>query len=177
MQQAVQYPWRTPLFLSGRPTVGTLMSLCEVNYLSLLRLIPDLKRGRGEARSALAGGLDLHLEVLEQTPYTTLLRITYFFHRDGGRVRRVADPDALLRAYHDARQVEVLDLKQTVLPICNHYQSPALETKWRVNLFLGKWLTFCIRQGHRFSTATGELQPGTGGWTPLRVRDGQCLAR
>ena len=151
--QTPQYPWHTPFIVSGRPTVGALMSLCEENYRALARMIPDLPLLQGESRSRLDEGLDLNLEILEQSPYTTLLRLTYFVpYEDGGLVHRgpEPDPDALLRVYHDAGQVEVLDLRQTTLPIHNHYQSPALETKWRVSLFLSKWLAFCIRQGHRF---------------------------
>jgi uncharacterized protein YqiB (DUF1249 family) len=150
--QAPRYPWSDPFVMLGRPTVGALMSLCEENYRSLMRLVPDLKSLGGELRSAREGGLDLHLEIIEQSPYTSLLRLTYFFPHNDGQVHRipVADPDALLRVYHDAGQVEVLDLRQTILPIHRHYQYPALETKWRANLFLAKWLAYCLRQGHGF---------------------------
>lgn len=65
------------------------------------------------------------------------------------------EPNALLRAYHDAAQVEVLDLRQTVLPLYRHYGAPALEAKWRANLFLSKWLAYCLREGHVFS-ASGQ---------------------
>ncbi len=152
VMEVCQAPWRTPLVLSGRPTVGALMSLCEENYRALLRMIPDLRIIQGEMRSARPGGLDLHLEILEQTRYTTLLRLTYFFPYHDGKVHRVpeADPDALLRVYHDAGQVEVVDLLETALPIHSHYQSPALLAKWKVNLFISKWLAYCVRQGHRF---------------------------
>lgn len=156
--QIPQYRWHTPFILSGRPSVGDLMGLCEENYRALARMIPELAMVQGEARSRLDVGLDLHLEILEQAPYTTLLRLTYFVPHDDGLVHRVPepDPDALLRAYHDAGQVEVLDLRQTVLPIHNHYRYPALETKWKVNLFLSKWLSFCLRQGHRFPAASAR---------------------
>lgn len=145
-------PWMTPLVRSGRPTVGDLIGLCEENYRALLRLIPDLKRIEGEERSGIEGHRDLHLEVLEQAPYTTLLRLTYYFPHADGLLHRFgqADPDALLRAYHDAGQVEVLDLCQTILPIHNHYRYPALQAKWKANLFVAKWLTFCLTQGYRF---------------------------
>ena len=71
------------------------------------------------------------------------------------------DPNARLCAYHDARQVEVLDLHQTALPIYRHYDFPALDAKWRANLFLAKWLAFCARQGYRF---------GVRGWGDPRGR-------
>lgn len=128
------------------------MSLCEENYRALIRLIPDLQSIQGEERAVRLGDQDLHLEVLEQTAYTTLLRLTYYFPHGDGLIHRTRDPDpdALLRVYHDAGQAEVLDLRQTALPIHNHYRFPALEAKWKVNLFLSKWLTFCLGQGYRF---------------------------
>jgi uncharacterized protein YqiB (DUF1249 family) len=128
------------------------MSLCEENYHALMRLIPDLRRVDGELRSTLDTDLDLHLEILEQTRYTTLLRLTYYFPHDDGLVHRAhnPDPDALLRAYHDAGQVEVLDLRQTALPVHNCYCHSALTAKWKLNLFLSKWLAFCLVRGHRF---------------------------
>ena len=95
------------------------MSLCEENYHLLLRMIPELRRVQGELRASRMGGPDLHLEIIEQSRYTTLLRLTYLFPYADGKVHRVgeADPDALLRVYHDAGQVEVIDLLETALPL------------------------------------------------------------
>jgi hypothetical protein len=62
----------------------------------------------------------------------------------------------MLRAYHDAGQVEVLDLRQTALPVFNHYRSPALQAKWKANLFLAKWLSYCLIRGHRFPPAPNQ---------------------
>jgi len=151
---APRYPWDTAFIRSGRPTVGNLMGLCEENYRALMRLAPDLREIRGEICSVVERDQDLFLEVLEQAPYTTLLRLTYYFpHRDGA-VHRTPDPDpdTLLHAYHDAGQVEVLELRQTELPAHAHYPYSALEAKWKVNLFLSKWLAFCRARGYRFPT-------------------------
>lgn len=134
-------------WLDRRPSVGDLLTLCEENYRFLLSLVPQLKRLQGEHRSSRPDHQDLVLTIVEQTPYTTLLRLTYHFpHADGG----VADPDALLRVYHDARQVEVEGLRQQVLPTRRLYEAPGLMNKWRLNLFVAKWLTFCLEQGHLF---------------------------
>ena len=97
--------------------------------------------------------MDLHLEIREQTPYTTLVHITYFFT---GTEQRQRDPDALLRVYHDSRQVEVIDLRQHILPLNGGRLLPTLVQKWRINLFLSKWLSYCNDQGHRFNT--GSMQ-------------------
>jgi uncharacterized protein YqiB (DUF1249 family) len=129
------------------------MELCEENYRVLWRLVPDLHRRSGYFRSELPQGMDLHLEVLEQTPYTTLLHLTYYFCHDSGAV---PDPDTTLRAYHDAGQVEVLDLCQTALPLVRGPRYPTLEQKWKANLFLSKWLAYCLSQGHRFERASPE---------------------
>jgi uncharacterized protein YqiB (DUF1249 family) len=93
--------------------------------------------------------MDLYLEIQEQAPYTTQVRLTHLFADPGADAPR-PDPDVCLRVYHDARQVEVLDLSQSVLPLRRIYAHPALADKWRANLFLSKWLAFCVRQGHCF---------------------------
>ena len=134
-------------WLDSRPTVGDLLTLCEENYRCLHNLVPQLRRLQGEHCSSRPDHQDLHLTILEQTRYTTLLRLTYrFSHVDGG----TSDPDALLRVYHDARQVEVEDLHQQALPTDRLYEAPGLVNKWRLNLFVAKWLAFCLRQGHLF---------------------------
>ena len=147
----MQYPWISQVekLLDRSPTVGGLLDLCEENYAILLQLAPDLRMLEGQFASRRPGHMDLYLEVLEQTPYTTMVHITYFFsHREGQQ----ADPDAVLRVYHDARQIEVVRLKQHVLPVESSYQHPSLFNKWKVNVFLSKWLAFCVGQGHCFES-------------------------
>jgi len=133
--------------IGGGPSVGDLMALCEENYHYLHSLVPQLKRFQGRHCSSRPDHQDLHLTIIEQTPYTTLLRLTYEFGcTEGG----LSDPDVLLRVYHDARQVEVEDLRQQNLPTARLYEAPGLMNKWRLNLFVSKWLAFCVRQGHLF---------------------------
>jgi uncharacterized protein YqiB (DUF1249 family) len=146
----MQQPWTGTLLklLRGEPTVGSLMALCEDNYRLLLRMAPDLAEMRGRFASCLADHTDLYLEVLEQARYTSLIHLTYYFQHAQGQE---PDPDVTLRVYHDARQVEVLDLRQHVLPMERLYDVPALLNKWKANLFVSKWLSFCNFQGHYFS--------------------------
>jgi uncharacterized protein YqiB (DUF1249 family) len=142
-----QHSARIQKWLEQRPSVGDLLTLCEENYRYLHSLIPQLKRLQGQHCSSRPNHQDLHLTIIEQTPYTTLLRLTYrFSDAEGGR----AEPDAVLRVYHDARQVEVEELRQKTLPTHRMYEAPGLMNKWRVNLFVFKWLIFCLRQGHLF---------------------------
>lgn len=142
--------------LIGRPPrVGDLMTLCEDNYRFLLNLAPQLRRLQGAHCSTSTDHQDLHLTIVEQTPYTTLLRLTYHFTLDDGRT---SDPDALLRVYHDAKQVEVEDLRQQALPTQRVYEAPGLLNKWRLNLFVSRWLMFCVRQGHLFVDNVSTLR-------------------
>ncbi|WP_456377493.1 DUF1249 domain-containing protein [Thiolapillus sp.] len=145
----MHYPWisRADRLLDYLPTVGKLLDLCEENYHLLLALAPQLQDMRGLHASCRPGHMDLFLEIQEQTPYTTVVHLTYYFaHEEGQR----ADPDALLRVYHDARQIDVVNLRQKALPIAASYQHPSLLNKWRINVFLSKWLSFCSTQKHQF---------------------------
>ena len=102
--------------------------------------------------------MDLYLEILEQTPYTTLIHLTYYFeHREEQR----PDPDAILRAYHDAHQIEILNLQQRIFPLNPGMQRLTLEQKWKVNLFASKWLAYCVRQGHAFPSDSFSPITGT----------------
>lgn len=145
------YAW-----LDSQPSLGDLATLCEENYRHLLSLMPQLRRLRGEHRSSSRHGQELLLTVIEQTPYTTLLRLTYRFDDEQ---QGDSEPDALLRVYHDARQVEVEDLRQQVLPTKRLYEAPGLLNRWRLNLFVSKWLLFCLQQGHLFVEDVNELSP------------------
>lgn len=156
--QHFSHPWSAACVLSGRPNVGALMSLCEENHGRLLRLAPGLRDAAGRLTSRRGGGVDLLLEVEQQARYTTQLRLTHVFHLPGSTDPR-PEPNARLRVYHDARQVEVLELRQSALPLRGGYRHPALADKWQANLFLAKWLTFCLRQGHCFQYRGVSVPP------------------
>lgn len=90
------------------------MDLCDENYRQLIYIAPRLRILDGYHISRVEGCMDLHLEIQEQTRYTTLVHLTYFFPY---QKERHADPDALLRVYHDSQQVEVMNLRQKALPL------------------------------------------------------------
>ncbi|HIP52844.1 MAG TPA: DUF1249 domain-containing protein [Chromatiales bacterium] len=142
------YPWNIHAILMGKPNVGALLDLGEESYRHLMGMAPRLQEMEGSACSKLENNMDLHLEVREQTAYTTLIHLTHYFpaHPD-----HLPDPDTVLRVYHDAGQVEVLDLRQSALPLDRDPNAPTLEQKWRIGLFIVKWLAFCQRQGHYFA--------------------------
>ena len=134
--------------LDSRPTVGRLTELCEENYERLCRLVPGLRRLQAGHACRVGRQTELYLEVLEQARFMSRIRLTHYF--DASRGTREPDPDMEIRVYHDARVVEVLGLRQHVLPTHTLYQAPGLLNKWRANLFLAKWLLFCLQQGHCF---------------------------
>lgn len=141
-----------------RVTFAALMELYETNYLRLRRLCPRLDAVDGEQISSIAGACDLHLAVLERTPYTTRLQLT---HQFGSGVSERRQPNLSIRMFHDARQAEVVgrhgrrrgeDMSlETVAGV------PGLAGRWRHNRFLFKWLGFCLSQGHRFDHRNARL--------------------
>ncbi|MCU7797974.1 MAG: DUF1249 domain-containing protein [Candidatus Thiodiazotropha sp. (ex Semelilucina semeliformis)] len=151
------YPWSLRYLSLSPPTMGMVQAQSEENYQHLLRLAPDLSLMEGKHLSSLGRGIDLHLEIYEQTPYTSLIHLTYFFPHAVGHY---PDPDASLRVYHDFQQVDVMDMRQSALPLQRWGGHPTLEQRWKINLFLSKWLNYCNTQGHRFSLSA-QVVKGT----------------
>ncbi len=140
-----------------------LMELYEENYIRLRRLCPDIRVRRGAAVSVVAGALDLHLDVLEQTSYTTTVRLTYILTELAHQP--VPDPDLKLRVYHDARQAEVLSRacrrRGVELSVRDLTGRSELLCRWKLNRFLYKWLGYCCHQRHHFTPdeGAGKLRP------------------
>ena len=130
----------------------SLMTLYESNYIRLRWLIADIAGITGTRVSKVGGDCPLHLEVEEQARYTTTFRLTYFFEEAGGSRR--ADPDLVVRVYHDARLAEVCSCsrwhRHTVLRSLRAQDSKSLDERWARNMMLNKWLDYCVERGHRF---------------------------
>lgn len=134
---------------------SALMDLYERNYINIRRLMPMMPPVSAVRVSQTPGGLDLHLCVIERCRYTSELILTYQFDQEDGR--RVAEPDLRIRVYHDARLAEVVAAHlrhhaflETDQRDVAHTNPIRLCNRWRINRFLYKWLTYCLRQGHRF---------------------------
>ena len=132
-------------------TFAGLMDLYERNYIGIRRLIPVMPKAHTRQVSRIPGGLNLHLEVLERFRYTTELSLTYHFYKT---TDVVAEPDLHIRVYHDARLAEVMSAQLRHGPgfqIDDEGGHPTqLSTRWHINRFLYKWLSYCLHQGHRF---------------------------
>jgi hypothetical protein len=142
------------------------MDLYESNYIRLRRLIPDIDALGDTAVSVSQGCMDLQYILLEQTPYTSSFILTYYFDDNS---RFIAEPNLEIRIYHDARLAEVISAVIHKHHYCNQRVmavdkliSPdlsILQSKWRLNRFLYKWLNFCLLRGHVFRPNVSLLQP------------------
>jgi uncharacterized protein YqiB (DUF1249 family) len=128
------------------------MTIYESNYLKLGQLASGYPQSKTARISSVAGDCDLHLEVLRREPYTTTLRMTYWF--TDGDVEAVADPDLTVRVYHDARLAEALAARivhrHEVLQDLDPAHAAELGRRWRINMLLNKWLDYLLDVGHTF---------------------------
>ena len=122
-----------------------LHGLCEANYARLVRLYPDYEGCN--ARELIVGSARVRIEVLERARYTTIFQLNQWHagSRWLGRLR------IELRAYHDARMVEV-GMFQSHRRIAGRYNYPNArmyqqDEKLQQNRFLADWLEYCLANG------------------------------
>jgi uncharacterized protein len=128
------------------------MHLYESNYLRLHWLFDDVASLQPEQCSRVSTDLPLYLKVVERSPYTTTIQMTYFFEDAQGLV---ADPDLTIRVYADAGLAEAMACRRQHL----HHALRAFDTapghelsrRWVRNTMLNKWLDYCLERGHRFT--------------------------
>jgi uncharacterized protein len=129
-----------------------LMTLYESNYVRLRGLTGDVRSMTGRIVSTTPSDCDLHLEIVEHSPYTSVLRLTYLFQDAAGQV---ADPDLEVRVYHDAKLAEASRCARWVrhpgLASIRSGLSMTLGERWLRNMLLNKWLDYCVDRGHRFA--------------------------
>lgn len=137
-------------FITWKPRSFTgLMGLYEANYRRLKRLLGGILPAPGERLvSRSPGDMDLHICGIEQTPYTTVFRMTYRFE---GEADGDEQPGLIIRLYHDAHMAEVLSCDMG-LPA-----GTELERRWSCNLLLEKWLAYCHLNRHRFGPVRIQL--------------------
>lgn len=119
-------------------SLTALMGIYESNYLRLRQLAGDLRTLPELAISLVAGDCQLRLEVLERSPYTTVVALTYLLP-GGAAAERL--PDLKLNLYHDARMAEVRQPQGGA--------ERELLRCWQRNQMLNKWLEYCAVRGHR----------------------------
>ena len=135
-------------------TFADLMDLYEINYVRLRVLLPDLSSIRDSAVSEVPDCIGLYLQVVERTRYTTTLRLYYAFP-EHGEDRNA--PYLKIRIYHDARTAEAMT-GNVQRDNGSVDFSESLESRWRRNRFLYKWLGYCLRRGHRFREGDASVR-------------------
>lgn len=134
------------------------MTDCDANYLRLLKLFPDIASDE-QRRIGLRHGVEgvLQLDVLEQTPYTTLIKLSQI-SVDVSANLWITLPVLKLRLYHDAQAAEVVSCEgeRRAYP---RYEYPNKrmyhqDEKAQWNQFLAEWLAHCLKHGYEIIERT-----------------------
>lgn len=142
-----------------RPNLPDLMSLCEVNYMMILRLLAD-KESVGEQRDFLISDfLTYRIKVNEVTRYTSLITMTQNCAALSDTLTDILKPKMVIRLYHDARMAEVIS-NQDISQVKPRYDYPnekmhLPDEKQQINLFLKEWLQLSLQLGQ--SSLTNNL--------------------
>jgi hypothetical protein len=135
------------------------MTLYESNYIKLHQLALALDWPADSIVSSSPRDSDLHVEIVRREPYTTTLRLSYWFHDDEGVA--TPDPDIVVRIYHDARLVEAVRSgdahRHPRLRELASSSSAELDRRWRLNMLLNKWLDYLFEVGHSLRPTESAL--------------------
>ena len=126
-----------------------LMDLYERNYMLMRLLAPELRTMHDGCFVSHAEGMPaLELRDITHSKYTSTFKLTYHFSTTPAG-RKPYEPDLFLRLYHDARSCEVMSglLPEERLEV---RRTRDLDNGERLNHFLHRWLSYCLRQGHCF---------------------------
>lgn len=125
--------------------------LYDVNFQLVSALIPDLRLMPVDAVSSVHKAPDLHLRIIERSPYTTVIALTHEFMAGSAALPA---PDLWLRVSHDARVAEAIANQDGASPAYARsytwHRGLDADIKWRLNTFAEKWLSACLKQGHQF---------------------------
>ena len=134
-----------------KPSLSTLMNLCETNYMLMLKILSD-RELVGETRSFfISDFLSYTLTVNEVTKYTSVIAISQNANVMGENLSELFKPSMVIRLYHDARMAEVIS-SQDIRQIKPRYDYPNSDMhqpdeKQQINLFLKEWLQLCLQLG------------------------------
>jgi len=145
-----------------RIRLADLHGICELNYLRLMRLCPDLRVA--QRRDLYAGSrrqFSLSIEITERSSFTTTVRLNLRMEN----MPWAGLQNLLLRVYHDASMLEVAFCNEKRIgSIRYRYPNAAMympDEKVQLNEFLGIWLDYFLAHGS--GTENLELvSPDTG---------------
>jgi len=125
----------------------------EHNYVALSAMLDETQvLQRGVANFDL-GSCPVELRVMEQTPYTSLIKIRQSFVNNSGKDGHLSDIIFDVRIYQDARVAEVISY-QGKARIKYKYVYPnekmfLPDEKHQGNLLLHDWLSNCSRLNYK----------------------------
>jgi len=134
-----------------KPQLATLMNLCDVNYMLLIKLLADKEEVGQERHFFISDFLSYVVTVNEVTRYTTLITISQNTIEVGEDLSHLFQPKMVIRLYHDARMAEVIT-SQNVRQVKPRYDYPNSkmhlpDEKQQINMFLKEWLQLCHELG------------------------------
>jgi len=106
-----------------KPQLSTLMNLCDVNYMLLIKLLADKEEAGEERQFFISDFLSYAVVVNEVTRYTTLVTISQNTVEMGEKLSYLFKPTMMIRLYHDARMAEVIT-SQNVRQVKPRYDYP-----------------------------------------------------
>ncbi|GAW85840.1 conserved hypothetical protein [Bathymodiolus platifrons methanotrophic gill symbiont] len=128
-----------------------LQNVCESNYHKLFSLIPNLRDIDESAQGFSDGKPMLHMQILEQSPYTKTIQLSHLFANEAGVL---LEPAVKIRMYFDVCIAEVLrDYKRVEVATAIEdigLSKEIMDYKWRLNYFLDKWLDHCLKTDYIF---------------------------
>lgn len=128
-----------------------LQNVCETNYQKIFCLIPNLRKIETAVQGFSNGKPVLHVQVLEQTPYTKTIQLSHFFENES---EVLLEPAVKIRLYFDVCIAEVLrDYKRIEVASAIEdigRSKDIMDYKWKLNYFLDKWLDHCLKTDYVF---------------------------
>ncbi|MEM8767918.1 MAG: DUF1249 domain-containing protein [Pseudomonadota bacterium] len=125
------------------------MDECDANYLRLRKLFPGLDEEDAASIALAFGGkqLEVRAEVLERSPYTSIIRLSQRPEVPYSRTASIT-----VRLYHDARSAEVVEYQGRKHFLRAAYDYPNVDMrqpdeKAQINRFLGEYLSLCLSHG------------------------------
>jgi len=133
----------------------SLQNVCETNYRKIFYLIPNLRNITDSAKGFAHGKPVLYVQIIEQTPYTQTIQLSYYFEH---KAEVLLEPAVKIRLYFDVCIAEVLrDYKRTEVAKAIDdigRSKDIMDYKWKLNYFLEKWLDHCLKNEYIFRLQT-----------------------
>ncbi|MBT3196063.1 MAG: DUF1249 domain-containing protein [Candidatus Ruthia sp.] len=122
-------------------TYSDVAHLFELNYQKILKLIPLLKQTNYDSIIHHDQLSDLHLIIDQRFTHTGIYTLTHILN---GNIRK---PDIKFKIYFDVQLLEVISVcNETTLNSDHPYlaQCSDMNIKWELNLFIERWLDYCL---------------------------------